>query len=241
MPATPPPVPIAVFGSEEAATSEARGCSLWPIGYSGAITAAGGAPIFLPERPLIQSWKETLQDAEGVVCALSKELTPRQISDGESLIRYCREQRVPLLAVDQAMLLLNTTGGGTLYENLAKEFPEALQHRHPPEKGLRHAIMVNLGTRLCSLYGEGEVVVNSEHRKAVQKVASGFRVGACALDGVIEAIESEADDWFAMAVQWRPASASASGLDIQLFRGLVEACLARKALPVPVPADSHAA
>ncbi len=27
-----------------------------------------------------------------------------------------------------------------------------------------------------------------------------------------------------MGVQWRPASASASGLDIQLFRGLLDAC-----------------
>jgi gamma-glutamyl-gamma-aminobutyrate hydrolase PuuD len=44
------------------------------------------------------------------------------------------------------------------------------------------------------------------------------------LDGVVEAIEADGDKWFAMGVQWRPASASASGLDIQLFRGLMLAC-----------------
>ena len=43
---------------------------------------------------------------------------------------------------------------------------------------------------------------------------------------MIEAIESERDDWFALGVQWHPASATASGLDIQLFRGLVEAARA---------------
>ncbi len=41
---------------------------------------------------------------------------------------------------------------------------------------------------------------------------------------MVEAIEADGDKWFAMGVQWRPASVSASGLDIQLFRGLILAC-----------------
>ena len=81
-------------------------------------------------------------------------------------------------------------------------------------------------TILAGLYGEGEVVVNSEHRRAVQRVARGFRVSGQALDGVTEAIEFEGE-WFALGVQWQPASATASGLDIQLFRGLVQACVQR--------------
>ena len=32
------------------------------------------------------------------------------------------------------------------------------------------------------------------------------------------------DAWFALGVQWHPASLTASGLDIQLFRALVDAC-----------------
>jgi gamma-glutamyl-gamma-aminobutyrate hydrolase PuuD len=69
----------------------------------------------------------------------------------------------------------------------------------------------------------------------VQRVARGFRVSAQALDGVVEAIE--ADDgtgWFALGVQWQPASPTASGLDIQLFRGLVDACRARVVEPAGV-------
>ena len=72
---------------------------------------------------------------------------------------------------------------------------------------------------------------------AVCRVARGFRVCAQALDGVIEGIESHGD-WWALAVQWNPAAATASGLDIQLFRGLVEASLARLQ---PVPEGEHAA
>ena len=44
----------------------------------------------------------------------------------------------------------------------------------------------------------------------IARVARGFRVSGEALDGVVEAIEADGDKWFAMGVQWRPASASAS-------------------------------
>src|SRR5438094_422677 len=96
--------------------------------------------------------------------------------------------------------------GGSVYLDLARELPEALQHRHPPEHGLRHAILVEPDTNLADLYGEGEIVVNSEHRQAVCRLARGFRIGARALDGVIEAIELDSQDWFALGVQGRPAS-----------------------------------
>ena len=129
---------------------------------------------------------------------------------------------MPLLAVDHGLHLLNTSHGGTVHHDLPRDLPDALQHRHPPERGLRHAINVLPDTRLADFYGEGEIVVNSEHRRAVQRVARGFRVSARALDGVVEAIEAEGGDWFALGVQWHPASATASGLDIQLFRGLVD-------------------
>jgi putative glutamine amidotransferase len=126
--------------------------------------------------------------------------------------------------VDQGLQALNTAYGGSLYLDLSREMPLALQHQRAYEPGDRHAIDVASGTRLAELYGEGEIVVNSEHRTAVCRVARGFQISARALDGVIEAIEAEDDDWFALGVQWHPASASASGLDIQLFRGFIDAC-----------------
>ena len=142
----------------------------------------------------------------------------------EDFCEHCRERRLPLLAVDGGLHVLNTLYGGTLFLDLPRERPEALQHRHPPERGLRHAITVVPGTRLGCIYGDSEIVVNSEHRAAVDRLARGFRVSATALDGIVEGIEMEGDEWFAVGVQWQPASATASGLDIQLFRALVQAC-----------------
>jgi putative glutamine amidotransferase len=218
----PSPLRIGIYGPDEATGQQARGCGLWSPGYASAVTAAGGTPVPLHLRA-DSSWDEALEDVDGVIFAgrlASAELEAEE----EELCQWCRKLGLPVLGVDGGLHLLNTTYGGTLHVDLPRELPDALQHRHPPEEGLRHAINVEEGTRLARFYGEGEIVVNSEHRHAINRVARGFRVSARALDGVIEAIESETDDWFAVGVQWHPASATASGLDIQLFRGLVTAC-----------------
>jgi putative glutamine amidotransferase len=225
--ATSPTLRIAIYGPEETSSTRGRGCNLWPSGYAAAITAAGGTPVYLGESLAGQSWKEVLDGIQALVWTGSARPNALPTLEEQQLCHGCRKKNLPLLAVDQGMLALNSLYGGTLYQDLPSDQPNALQHRHPPESGLRHAITVEPNTRLAALYGEGEVVVNSEHRRAVCKVARGFRISARALDGILEAIETEDTDWFALGVQWRPASVSASGLDIQLFRGLLDASRSR--------------
>lgn len=224
---------IGIYGKEEEGAAATRSFALWTVGYAGTIKAAGATPIFLPEKTPDLSWKEILHEIDGVVFSQSPGQTPNQAEE-EELVRFCREHRIPLLAVDHGMLVLTTALGGAIHEDLSRELPDALQHRHPPEKGLRHAINVIKDTYLSDLYGEGEVVVNSEHRQGIKRLPRNFRVSATALDSVIEAIEHENPEWYVMGVQWRPASASASGLDIQVFRGLIDAC---KKTPEAVEAE----
>jgi putative glutamine amidotransferase len=227
MSANEPSLRIGIFGPDGAGDDERHGCGLWAAGYRSVIGAAGGIPVPLGEAARGRAWDDLLEEIDGVVLSAHEAPTARQVADTEALCRWCDKHGLPLLAIDNGMHVLNAAYGGTLHTDLPRELPEALQHRHPPEKGLRHAIAVAPGSRMAELYGDGEVIVNSEHRKAVQKVGRGFRVGARALDGIIEAIEAERDGWFCVGVQWQPASATASGLDIQLFRGLVEAAQRR--------------
>ena len=209
---------------DEPATDGPRGCRLWDIGYESALKAAGAEAVMLGSSPPRRGFKEWLSLVDGIVWTSTLEGGGQASSDDVAFCQWCRKNRVPLLAIDNGLHTLNTAFGGNLHQELCLERPEALQHRHPPEKGLRHAISVLDNTHLTEIYGEGELVVNSEHRRGISKLARGFRIAAQALDGVIEAIEGEDAQWFAMGVQWRPASASASGLDIQLFRGLLDAC-----------------
>ncbi len=209
---------IGIFGSQEAPVE--RGVGLWPSGYKGAMKAAGAEPIFL-EADDDLSWDQVLKGLHGLIFSGWQDGNP--FAD-EGLCHWCKDHRLPLLAIDDGMLALNSAFGGSNYQDVGKQVPEALQHRHRPEPGLRHAIMVERGTHLAALYGEGEIVVNSEHRRAIERMAQGFRISARALDGVIESMEWQQPSWFCLGVQWQPASATASGLDIQLFRGLVDAC-----------------
>jgi putative glutamine amidotransferase len=214
---------IAVLGPDEETSGERRSFGLWPSGYAAAIDAAGALPVRLDAGLSGRSWTSALAGAHGLVWTGVASPEGPGNREADRLCAWCRKKQLPLLAVDAGLHVLNAVHGGTVYHDLAEEVPEALQHRHPPEKGLRHAINISEGTRLADLYGEGELVVNSEHRQAISRVGRGFRVTARALDGVIEAIEADSQDWFAVGVQWRPASATASGLDIQLFRGLIHA------------------
>jgi putative glutamine amidotransferase len=215
---------IGIYGSDETETTQSRGCSLWPLGYAAAVTEAGGIPVPLEMPGRYSGCEDILADLDGVLFVSREPGDSRRAATEEWLCRQCHKQRLAFLGVDEGLHALNTTFGGSLHLDVARECPQALQHQHVPEPGDRHAINVTDGTRLAQLYGEGEIVVNSEHRRAVCRVARGFRVSARALDEVVEAIEAEDDAWFALGVQWHPASASASGLDIQLFRGLVDAC-----------------
>lgn len=217
---------IGIYGQDTVYGNERHGCGLWPAGISACLVAADAEPVSITEIG-DRSWDEVFDGLHGVVLSGHDGDGKRPAAEAEELCMWCNNHHFPLLGIDHGLHLLNTAHGGTVYLDLPRDLPEALQHRHPPERGLRHAINVVSDTILARLYGEGEVVVNSEHRRAVQRVARGFRMCAEALDGVIEAIEGDADDWFALGVQWHPASATASGLDIQLFRGLVNACRER--------------
>ncbi len=218
---------IGIYGSEERANSASRGCYLWPLGYGAALSEAGATPVSLALSRRRLEAEEVLGGLDGLLLVARETEHAWQPADADWLCRAARERRLPILGVDQGLQALNTVYGGSLYEDLSRQVPQALQHQHAYEPGDRHAINVEPHTRLAELYGEGEIVVNSEHRSAVCRLARGFRVSARALDGVIEAIEAEDEHWFALGVQWHPASASASGLDIQLFRCLVDACRER--------------
>lgn len=222
---------IGVYGPEIAAPG--RGVGLWKAGYQNCITAADATPVFLKRNKGDRSWGEVLHGCHGVVVIGFEPARAGANGDCESLAQWARKQKFPILAIDSGLLAMNAALGGLNYLDLGRELPEALQHRHPPEPGLRHAINIQQDTRLAAVYGEGEVVVNSEHRCGIQRLANGFRVSATALDGVIEAIETATDVWFAMGVQWQPASNSASGLDIQIFRVLIDAAVKKYGVAPP--------
>ena len=119
------------------------------------------------------------------------------------------------------MQLLNVSQGGNLFLHIPEDLPRALPHADATDPTHRHALEVVPGSLMERVYGEGEIRVNSMHHMAIDEVAPGFAVTARCPDGVVEAIESTMDDWFALGTQFHPQSDSASALDLRIFEEFV--------------------
>jgi len=99
--------------------------------------------------------------------------------------------------------------GGLVGEQDQRSVDECPSHRH--------TLVVEKGSLMERVYGESEIRVNSMHHMAVDAVAPGFAATARCPDGVVEAIESTMDDWFAMGVQFHPEEDRGTKLDICVF------------------------
>jgi putative glutamine amidotransferase len=119
------------------------------------------------------------------------------------------------------MQLLNVTQGGNLLLHVPEDAPRALPHLDPTDPAHRHALEVESGSLMERVYGEGEIRVNSMHHMAIDEVAPGFRATAKCPDGIVEAMESEMEDWLAMGTQFHPEADSASALDLRIFEEFI--------------------
>jgi putative glutamine amidotransferase len=125
-----------------------------------------------------------------------------------ALVRAAREARKPVLAICRGPQLLNVALGGTLIQDIASCVPGALDHDaegvHDVRNVRAHDVNIEPGSRVARAVGQTHIKVNSLHHQSVLDPAPGLRVTARAPDGIIEAVESDNDDWWALAVQWHP-------------------------------------
>ena len=105
--------------------------------------------------------------------------------DGKTAFGICR-----------GMQFINVMEGGTLHQDIPVE-------RSAIHSSTEHAVVVERGTIMEQIFGEGELMVNSFHHQCIKRVADCLKVTAYSKeDYIIEGVEHKTKPLF--AVQYHP-------------------------------------
>ncbi|MBI4785588.1 MAG: gamma-glutamyl-gamma-aminobutyrate hydrolase family protein [Chloroflexi bacterium] len=189
--------------------------------YPHALETAGGAPVLIPLRLAEDTLRAIYARLDGLLFAGGVDVHPKEFGEdtqpfcGEimperdavelKLIRWALQDKKPLLGICRGIQMINVAAGGSLYQDIPAQIPNALHHSHRPGDpyDLRvHSIEIDPQSRLARAIGT-QAHVNSLHHQSLKEIASGFHIVARAPDGIVEAIEAD-DDRFALGVQFHP-------------------------------------
>ncbi len=229
---------IGINADFRAARHDAPAFSYLSSGYYDAVSAAGGIPVVVSPIEEEADLNCLLDRLQGFVLVGGQDLDPRR--DGfmlhptvrpldprrekfdRMLAQLIGERRMPVFGIGVGMQLLNLSQGGNLFLHINEDLPTAIPHKDLQDAGHRHGLEVVPGSLMERVYGDGEIRVNSMHHMAIDEIAQGFAVTARCPDGVVEAIESEREDWFAIGTQFHPEAESASALDQRIFEEFLD-------------------
>jgi len=209
--------------------------------YVIALESAGLVPIIIPPLASPEQARSILERVDGVLLTGGEDVDPALYGQDQSekcgspnrardeteiaLALGARHLGKPLLAICRGPQLLNVAFGGTLIQDIPSEVPGALNHNADDDRGARvHPVSIAPNSLTARSIGATEVSVNSLHHQSVKDVAQGFRVTATSPDGIVEAMEWDGDDWWALAVQWHPEEMNDSPepWDRGLFRAFAD-------------------
>ena len=229
---------IGLNADYRAAGNDSPAFAYLSAGYFDCIMRAGGIPVIVPPRVNEADLNCVLDALKGFVLVGGQDLDPRR--DGfmlhptvrkldsrreksdRMLVELIAERRMPVFGIGVGMQLLNVQQGGNLFLHIPEDIPNALPHKDPQDLGHRHGLEVTPESLMERVYGDGEIRVNSMHHMAIDEIAPGMAATARCPDGVVEAIESLMDDWFAFGTQFHPEADSASALDQRIFEEFID-------------------
>lgn len=189
--------------------------------YVTALENAGLVPIVVPPLSGADAARSIIAVVDGLVLTGGEDVDPalygqprherlgtvnRLRDDTEiALVQAAREAGKPVLAICRGPQLLNVALGGDLIQDIPSLLPNALRHDSDDGRNARtHDVSIEADSRIAKAVGATLISVNSLHHQSILEAAPGLRVTAIAPDGIIEGVESEDDNWWAVAVQWHP-------------------------------------
>lgn len=194
--------------------------SIWMLpDYENAVLKAGGIPMILPLTDDDCVISQIAQTIDGLLVTGGQDVNPSLY--GEEKKEYCGEicesrdvfeikitkeitkLDKPVLGICRGLQVINVCFGGTLYQDLNKEFGCDIVHRmEGPNDRPWHSVTISEGCILNSVLGE-KADVNSCHHQGIKKLGDSLKATAFSSDGLIEGIERPSSKFF-IAVQWHP-------------------------------------
>ncbi len=201
--------------------------------YALCVEEAGGLPVLLCPLKGIEKVSSVLGRLDGLLCSGGEDLAPSSYGERRAfpirpsppdrdrfearLLAAALRRGLPVLGVCYGMQLLNVVRGGSLYQDIPSQYPEALTHRSS-----RHDVSVRKHSRLGGILERAAIPVASSHHQAVKQVGRGLVVSAAAPDGIVEAVEDPRRP-FIVGIQWHPESDRKSAATRRLFAAFIRA------------------
>ena len=197
------------------------------LSYLNAIEQAGGTPV-LVGRPDKEEVARLIASCDAVFLTGGDDVVPELYGAEKSplcgkidpsdrdrvewnILDHAYARKMPILGVCRGMQVLNAHSGGTLYQDIVGEMPNAIKHDfHKDENGNKlnrnlpaHEMHITPDTLFSRIIQTKSFAVNSLHHQGVRDLAQKFKQSGVAPDGLVEAIE-HVDHPFCIGVQWHP-------------------------------------
>ena len=188
-------------------------------GYVRGIIDAGGIPVLIPVTEDSARCADYIDMIDGLLVPGGEDVAPEFYGEDPhrtvsyinrdkdrydlELIRLCREQNKPIFGICRGFQVINVAFGGTLYQDIPSQLPNAICHlqSHDLRNVPTHKVTLAEDSVIGPLLGQ-EIYTNSFHHQAIKDVGEGLRIVGRTSDGVPEALETE--DGRIFAVEWHP-------------------------------------
>ena len=195
--------------------------SLWMLpGYLDGLKEAGASSIIFPFTDDEEELTRLIDLCDGFLFTGGHDVSPilygeeplddsvlsepRRDNMEQVVLRIAMAKDKPILGICRGLQFINVYLGGSLYQDIEKQFPSDVPHRQSaPYDVPRHTVTLDKDGPLARLLGSEEIPVNSCHHQGIKKLADSLLPMAHSKDGLVEAFY-DPKARFLWAVQWHP-------------------------------------